>query len=314
MRLVPAAVLLLVLASGCENALTAPGIGGSVQTTEALAILPADADVIGMMDLAAARQSDALSAVTGGAGLEMLSPDGSAEFDAFVRQTGFDPGRDLDRVYLAAPAMGSENGRAAFVGYGRFSRERVERFVATQTEHPMTTADVGGVTLYTTTSGEGRTAGVAFPNDQMVVAGDEATVRQMLARIGTTGTTASPEVQDLLDRVAFPDGAWFVARHLDAGGQSPAGSAMRLAQGVAVSMDFGRDGVPVRAFLRTPQPADLADLLRGSVSAARVGASDEPAMMRALDDVTVATVADGVTVEAFLPTALLAEMHADRQR
>ncbi len=316
MRLAPAAALLLVLASGCENALTAPGVGGSVQTTEALAILPADADVVGMMDLAAARQSDALAAVTGGAGLEMLSPAGSAEFDAFVRQTGFDPGRDLDRVYLAAPAMGRDagSGRAAFVGYGRFSRERVERFVATQTEHPVTTADVAGVTLYTTTDGDGRTAGVAFPNDRMVVAGDEATVRQMLTRIGTAGTVPTADVQDLLDRVAFPDGAWFVARHLDAGGQSPAGSAMRLAEGVAVSMDFGRDGVPVRAFVRTPQPADLADLVRGSVSAARVGAADEPAMMRALDDVSVATVADGVTVDAFLPTALLAEMHADGQR
>ena len=270
-----------------------------------------------MMDLAAARQSDALAAVTGGAGLEMLSPGGSAEFDAFVRQTGFDPGRDLDRVYLAAPAMGSDGGRAAFVGYGRFSRERVERFVATQTEHPMTTADVGGITLYTTTDSEGRSVGVAFPNDRMVVAGDEATVRQMLTRIGTAGTAPTAAVQDLLDRVAFPDGAWFVARHLGggaAGRPSPAGSAMRLAEGVAVSMDFGRDGMPVRAFIRTPQPTDLADLLKGSVSAARVGASDEPATVRALDDVSVATVADGVTVEAFLPTALLAEMRAGGQR
>ena len=205
------------LSAGCQDAVAAPGVGGSLQTTEALAVLPTDADVVGMMDLAAARQSDALAAVTGGAGLDMLSPGGSAEFDAFVRQTGFDPGRDLDRVYLAAPAVGRTDGRAAFVGYGHFSRERVERFLATQTEHPVTTTDVGGVALYLDDRRR-RPHGAASPSPTTAwsLAGDEATVRQMLGRMGTTGTTPSADVQALLDRVAFPDGAWFVARHLDA--------------------------------------------------------------------------------------------------
>ena len=310
-----------LFASGCENSVAAPGVGASLQTTEALAVLPPDADVVGMMDLAAARQSDALSAVTGGAGLEMLSPGGSAEFDAFVRQTGFDPGRDLDRVYLAAPAGGpalGNAGRAAFVGYGRFSRERVERFLATQTERALTTTDVDGVALYLSTDDDGRASGVAFPNDRMVLAGDEATVRQMLGRMGTAGAAPSADLQALLDRVAFPDGAWFVARHLDtagapAGNDNPATLAARLSEGVAVSMDFGRDGVPVRAFVQTPEPADLADVLRGGVSAARVGAADEPAFLSALDGVEVNEATGGVTVEAFLPTALLAEMHANRQ-
>ena len=308
------------VSSGCENSVAAPGVGASLQTTEALAVLPPDADVVGMMDLAAARQSDALSAVTGGAGLEMLSPGGSAEFDAFVRQTGFDPGRDLDRVYLAAPAgaPSATAGRAAFVGYGRFSRERVERFLATQTERPLTTTDVDGVALYLSTDDDGRASGVAFPNDRMVLAGDEATVRQMLGRMGTAGAAPSADLQALLDRVAFPDGAWFVARHLDtagapAGNDNPAALAARLSEGVAVSMDFGRDGVPVRAFVQTPEPADLADVLRGGVSAARVGAADEPAFLSALDGVEVNEATGGVTVEAFLPTALLAERHADRQ-
>ncbi|HEX8299935.1 MAG TPA: hypothetical protein VF594_12305, partial [Rubricoccaceae bacterium] len=194
-------------------------------------------------------------------------------------------------------------------------RERIERFLATQTEREVTTTDVDGVALYLTTE-EGRTSGVAFPNDRMVLAGDEATVRQMLARLGTSGATPSAELQALLDRVAFPDGAWFVARHLDAAGapqgDHPAALAARLSQGVAVSMDFGRDGVPVRAFVQSTEPADLADVLRGGVSAARVGAADEPAFLSALDGVEVDEATGGVTVDAFLPTALLAEMHANR--
>ncbi len=305
-------------ASGCQDTVAAPGVGSSLQTTDALGLLPADADVIGMMDLAAARASDAITAATGGAGLEMLSPDGSADFDAFVRQTGFDPGRDLDRVYVAAPAAGREEGRAAFVGYGRFSRERIERYLATQTEHPVQTTDIDGVPAYFSTDSTGRRAGFALPNDRMVLAGDEATLRQMLGRMGTTGSAPTPDVQALLDRVVYPDGAWFVARHLQAGmgapsGDEPGALAARRAEGVAVSMDFGRDGVPVRAFVQTPQPGDLADVLRGGVSAARMGAKDEPAFLSALDDVEVETADGGVTVEAFLTTALLAEMHAEQE-
>ena len=305
------------VSSGCQDTVAAPGIGASLQTTEALAVLPPDADVIGMMDLGAARESDALQAVTGGAGLEMLSPGGSAEFDAFVRQTGFDPGRDLDRVYVAAPAPGREEGRAAFVGYGRFSRERIERYLATQTEHPMEATDVDGVPAYFTTDDEGHRGGFALPNDRMVLAGDEATLRQMLARMGTTGTGPEAQIQTLLDRVAYPDGAWFVARDLPDGpvgpdAENPAGLAASLSDGVVVSMDFGRDGVPVRAFVQTPRPDELADVLRGGVSAARMGAKDEPAFLSALDGVEVETAAGGVAVEAFLPTALLAEMHAEQ--
>lgn len=317
------AAFALLAASGCQDSLVAPGVGASLQTTEALGLLPTDADVVGMMDLAAARQSDALQAVTGGTGLEMLSPGGSAEFDAFVRQTGFDPGRDLDRVYVAAPATGGDQGRTAFVGYGRFSRERIERFLATQTEQPLVATDVDGVPAYFMTDSTGRRGGFALPSDRVVLAGDEATVRQMLARMTTGGTAPAPDLQALLDRVAYPDGAWFVARRLQSAMSGPDGPgssdepvalAARLAEGVAVSMDFGRDGVPVRAFVQTPQPDDLADVLRGGVSAARVGSRDAPAFIRALDDVEVASAQGGVTVEAFLPTAFLAEMHAREQQ
>ena len=310
-----ATALTVARASGCQHSVAAPGVGASLQTVEALELLPPDADVVGMMDLAAARQSDALSAVTGGAGLDMLSPGGSAEFDAFVRQTGFDPGRDLDRVYLAAPAAG-ETGRAAFVGYGRFSRERIERFLATQTEREMEATDVDGVPAYFATDSTGRRGGFALPSDRVVLAGDEATVRQMLARMSTSGGTPAPDLQALLDRVAFPDGAWFVARNLRdragraSGSDEPGALAARMADGVAVSMDFGRDGVPVRAFVRTTQPDEFADVLRGGVSAARMGAKDEPAFLSALDGVEIAPADGGVAVEAFLSAALLAEMHA----
>ena len=103
------ALTVVFTSSGCQEALTAPGVGNAVQTREALEILPSDAGMVGMMNLAAARESNALDAATGGAGLGMMSSKGSADFDRFVQMTGFDPAKDLDRVYVAMPAGDAEH-------------------------------------------------------------------------------------------------------------------------------------------------------------------------------------------------------------
>ena len=312
-----AALLLLPalgLASGCTDTVAAPGVDASAQTTDALTILPADADVVGMMDFRAARGSEALDAMTGGAGLGFMSGGGSADFDTFVRQTGFDPESDLDRVYVAA-SEGAGPGRAAFVAYGRFDRERIERYVADQAELDLVATDVEGVPVYLAQNEDGRRGGFALVNAQMVLGGDEATLGQMIRRLGTDGQAPGAELQALLDRVQYPDGAWFVARGLDragagAGGPdaSPAALAARAADGVVLSMRFGDDGVPVRAFVVTRADADagdVADALRGGIAAAKMGVKDEPAALDVLDRAEVEARDGGVEVEAFLTTDFL---------
>ena len=219
-----AALLLLPalgLASGCTDTVAAPGVGASAQTTDALTLLPANADVVGMMDFQAARGSEALDAMTGGAGLGFMSGEGSQDFDTFVRQTGFDPATDLDRVYVAASEGGA--GRAAFVAYGRFDRDRIERYVAGQPDLDLEATDVEGLPVYLARSDDGERGGFALVNDQMILGGDEATLGQMIRRLGTAGQAPSADLQALLDRVQYPDGAWFVARGLDRmGGAVPA--------------------------------------------------------------------------------------------
>ena len=300
------------LATGCESGLDAPGVAATVQSTEALTLLPSDAQMVGMMDLRSARESDAVQAATGGAGLGLVSPDGSAEFDAFVRRTGFNPGEDLDRVYVAAT-----DGRepAAFVGYGRFDRDRIARYVAEQEDIDFEVTEVDGLPVYLTDSDDGRRGGFALVNDEMILAGDEASLRAMLSRVGGTPTAPSADVQALLDRVRYPDGAWFVARNLDAGDAAPSddaiGTAALMADDVVVSMDFRRDGVAFGAFVspRSGASADeLSRLVKGGVAAARTAAKDDPTAVDALDRVKVTAQDGGVDVEAFLPSALLASV------
>ena len=303
---------LALVAAGCSDALSAPGIGSSAQTTDALAVLPADADVYGMTNLVAARESQALSAALGDTGLGMVSGRGSADFDEFVRMTGFNPSEDLDRVFVAATERNGK--RAAFVAYGRFDRDRIEQYVASQTDVAFDVSEVAGLPVYLTTSDDGQRGGFALANDRMVLAGDEATLAGMIRRLGTTGQTPDAELQGLFDRVAFPDGAWFVARGFEGQLQMPADAppqalAARAADGFVVSMGFETDGIPVRAFLATKPEAsteDVADVVRGGISAARIGLKDQPSALDVLDDVEVDAEDAGVRVEGFLTPAFLA--------
>ena len=296
--------------SGCDDSFAAPGVGASAQTTEALALLPGDADVVGMVNLAAARQSGALDAALGGAGLGMVSGRGSDDFDDFVRMTGFSPAEDLDRVYLAAvEAPDGADGRAAFVAFGRFDRDRIRRYVADQDEGEIEEVQIGELTAYLAAEEEGPRVGFAFVNSGMLLAGDEGTLRAMVARLGQTDRTADAELRALLDRVAYPDGAWFAARGLQrhAGGDV----AAQAAEGVVVSMSFEDDGVPVRAFVATRPGADagdVADAIRGGVAAAKMGVKDRPATLDVLDRVEVEPEGDGVEVEARLTEAFLASV------
>lgn len=307
-----------VTASGCQDSVAAPGVGDAAQTREALDLLPPDATMIGMVDLGAARASDAVATATGGAGLGLMSPGRSADFDAFVRQTGFNPGEDLDRIYVAS--TGGE-AQGAFVAYGRFSRERLEAYLADRPADDgpaLVATDIGGVPAYLAADDAGHRHGIALPNDRMILAGDEATLTAMLGRLGGTAAQPAPAMQALLDRVVYPDGAWFVARDLEsvAGeGDGPLGVAGAQVRALVLSMDFQRDGVAVRAFAEPAAPATpdaLADVMRGGVAAARMGVKDEPAALDVLDGVRVTSASDGVDVQALLTPAFLAAMHHER--
>jgi hypothetical protein len=125
----------------------------------------------------------------------------------------------------------------------------------------------------------------------------------------------------LVERAAYPDGAWFAVRGLDRHAPHDDDPAMsgfaraggQVAQGV-LSFDFRRDGVRMQAvgFPRTGTPAtDVADLIRGGVAAMRTQSQDEPEVVRALDDIEVRAAGDAVTVEAFVPQALFEKMTQD---
>ncbi|MEL6616144.1 MAG: hypothetical protein AAFQ43_10420, partial [Bacteroidota bacterium] len=164
--------------TGCEDAVSAAGGPVSLQTTEALDILPDGAQMVGMVDFASARQSNALSQVMEGE-MSPFGADGAGEMDRFIRLTGFDPAEDIDRVYVAGSP---EAEAAALVVYARFDRDRIERAIEQEVpEDEITRTEIEGVPAWIAVEDEGSAFAFALPNDQMMIAGDEATVRTRVA-------------------------------------------------------------------------------------------------------------------------------------
>ena len=316
----PVSVALLLaglLFSGCQDSVSAAGGPVSLQTTEALDMLPAGAEMVGMIDFAAARESDALSQMMQGQ-MSPFGTDGSGEMDRLIRLTGFDPETDIDRVYIA----GSPEAEAgALVVYARFDRERIERAIADEAPDEVTRTEIEGVPAWISPEEEGESFVFALPNDQMMVAGSESAVREMLARLasGQKGLSTDAALMALVQKARHSEGAWFVVRGIDASGASADGEGAMdqlggLAENVVMSIGFEDDGMAVDSYIAPragTASGDVADVTRAAVSAMRMQAKAQPGMMDVLDDVEVKEEGAGVRVTAFMPQALMAEIHRD---
>lgn len=289
--------------AGCGDATAVETAPLSVQTTEALDVLPANMPLVGMVDFAAARTSGSTAALLDGP-MGPFGADGD-DLDTFVRLTGFDPATDLDRVYFAA-APERESG--ALVALARFDRERLERAIEEKTDGQLVRSAVDGVPLWTQADGDG--GALALPSERMVLAGTEATVRGMVERLarGTQGLSADAELMALLQKARHREDAWFLTRGIDAAPGDVMGPLSGLSESLAVSLDFQDAGLGLDAYL-APRPGaspdDVADVARGAVSAARAQAGDEPALMTMLDGAEVQTEGDGVRLAMDVPQSVL---------
>lgn len=99
-----------------------------------LSQLPADASAIGYIDVAALRglQNSPLAAVLG---LTSPGPQADREYAEFLRETGFDYTRDLDKAAIAAwphslipPAGDMGENRILAIADGRFNQEKIKAY------------------------------------------------------------------------------------------------------------------------------------------------------------------------------------------
>ncbi len=307
--------LLALLTAGCEN-VQSPG-ELALQTRDALDVLPANVQTAGMINLDEARSSDAFDFVSGGEfSIGRIQGEHGARFEDLIAATGFDPDEDLHRVYFGIAGQGDES-TPYFVAYADYDRARLDAYIDDQPDLALRRSTYADVPVYTEAGGEEEMA-FALVNDDMIVASSPAGVREMLDRIeaGTAGLSGDAAMMALIGRAGFPDDLWVAVRGMDgqhANGHDPFGEAGQLVEDAVLSVGFKSDGIGVKA-LGTPRAGtasgDVADLARGTVSAMKMSAKSDPAMLDALDRVKVRETRGGVEVEAFLSEAALRAMRA----
>lgn len=317
MRPLLSVFVLALLLTGCEN-VQSPG-ELTLQTRDALDVLPAGVQTAGMINLDHARSSDAFAILTGGE-LSMMDAGGehAARFEDFVAATGFDPDEDLHRVYFGF--SDGDEPTPHFVVYADYDRERLDAYVSGQADLQLERSDYADAPVYVTNK-DGDEMAFALVNDDMIVASSRAGVHAMLDRIETGGQGLGDDaaMMELIRRAGHPDDAWVAVRDLPEHATPTAndpndqgfGQVGRMMGDVVLSVGFEDDGLDVRAVGVTrpgADPGDVADLVRGSVSAMKVNA--EAPMLRTLDGVRVEERRDGVAVRAFVDQDALRAMHA----
>ncbi len=164
-----------------------------------LELAPTDAAYLVYVDVAAFRSSPFMASI--GAWAAAAPPD--PEYDEFIRATGLDYSRDLDRVVLAirpGPAMG----RAVALAEGRFDRARI-------TAYALRTGKIepqNGVSVYVVPdrSSPAKSFSFAFLNDHRVALAEGSNLAPVLAARAPGGF--DPAMRERISRVA---GAAFFA-------------------------------------------------------------------------------------------------------
>ncbi|MEM9664377.1 MAG: DUF3352 domain-containing protein [Bacteroidota bacterium] len=314
-------VLALVLVVGCESSLDAPQ-SLTLETNSALSVLPADAQMAGMVRVADFAKHPALSPLSDdGASLWTMGSEAGARYAAFLEATQFDPARDLEDLYLAMSEGSDGQPRASLVAYASFDRDRMLDHLDQLSSGGLTQHTYGGVQIFETTTEDGQAPDLAFSvvNDNMILAAsDAAQLKGMIGRLTdrTRGLDANPDLMPLIQSAATGQSGWIVMHGLQerAGPRSsvtPASSMDQIGQAVqdmAIALDLTDTGLRSEMMLvTTPNAAarDVASLARGAVAGMKASADLDPAMLRALDRVEVRHQGERVYVEAQLDPAAL---------
>ncbi len=309
--------VLVLLAVGCEN-VQSPG-ELTLQTRDALDVLPATVQTAGMINLDEARDSEAFE-LAGGTELsfDRVTGEHGARFEDLIAATGFDPDEDLHRVYFGFAGQNGKEGVPYFVVYADYDRVRLDAYIDEQPDLDLARSTYADVPIYTA-KGDGEEMSFALVNDDMIVASSAPGVREMLDRIaaGTAGLSGDAEMMALIGQAGFPDDLWVAMRNIEQhgadGGDDPFGQAGRMMRDLVMSVGFESDGLGVRA-VGTPRAGtasgDMADLVRGTVATIKMSAKSHPAVLDALDRVKVRETRGGVEVETFLNEAALRAMRA----
>jgi hypothetical protein len=231
-----------------------------------MALVPANAKIVSSVNV-----QQAWSSPFGQYVLTKSGAQGNG-FDKMLKETGFDPRKDLQAFVFASPGPGTDPAQSSFVfiARGNFQTQWARKQVLS---HGGSIQSVGGLDVYVGAD-HGQQTGFVLLENGLAAFGDLATVQQVIANRANT-TTLDPTLQGLITKVSASNDAWFasllpgsyIGKHLAAaGGQAvkPQATAINSVQQAAGGVQFG-DPVQVTfdAVARSPKDAtSLVDVFR----------------------------------------------------
>lgn len=310
-------VLLALILTGCENQLEAPNTL-TLQTKNAVEILPANVQVVGMVDVQAMHGNTSL--FPHGAdefSFDDLGGELGARIQAFLEATGFDPMQDVQHIYVAM-TEGRTEPIPNVVAYASFDQDRMENYIDQNLDQEVTRSDHNGVTVYRAHQKE-ESMFFALAAESMVVASTEVgAVHAMLDRLAEEGHALEDDAEtiDLITLVSQGSSAWMVARNVGnhvpqhaMSGKALEKSAQQIGQAIrdlAISFTVEEDGADATVIL-TPADRvntdDVETLTKGFIAALKAAPDTDEVRLRFLDEMKVNTKGEAVRVSFFVDSA-----------
>lgn len=307
--------IVLLLVTGCGPDVTeSPPV--PARTEQAMALLPADARFTGMVDLQDVQENGGIS-FSSERGITVrfldsdltfnpLSAEQQERLQDFIDATGFEPGTDLHTAYVAGDSMRPRSILLA----AEMNRERLlQQLLDTFSTRLDTTTYRGAPIVQLRTEASENTLQFALLDDNWIALSPDITTLEATIDRSLESPSASPDeysaMMPLVRAVGGRGGAWLALRDLPSQRLAQSADDQRMNQlaravrDVASALHFEADGVAGTVLLTTDQnAADLADVVRGLVSAVKMNQDITEEQRQLLDQVTV-TPTDGQVWIAF---------------
>jgi len=298
----------LLLVAGCGPDVTeSPPV--PARTEHAMALLPADAQFAGMLDLQDVQEKGGIS-FSSERGLTVrfldsdltfnpLSDEQQERLQEFIDATGFEPGTDLHAAYVVGD---STRPRAILLAAAMNRDQLVQQMLNTFSTRLDTTTYRGAPILQLRTEAGESTLQFALLDDAWIaLSSDRATLQATINRALDSPSAPSDDhaMMPLVRAMGGRGGAWLALRDLPSQRLAQSANDQRMNQlaravrDAASALRFEADGVAGTVLLTTDQEAaDLADVVRGVVSAVKMNQEITAEQRQLLDQITV-TAADG---------------------
>lgn len=273
------------------------------RTERAMALLPADARFVGMLDLQDLQQNGGLS-FSSDRGITVrfldsdvtfnpLSPERQRRLQTFIDATGFEPGSDLHAAYVA----GDSTQPRTLLFAATFNREQLTNELLTAFAERLDTTSYRNVPVLRLDARDDEPPlQFALMDDSwMALSADTTQLHALIDRsLESPPASSDNAIMPLVTALGGRGGAWFTLRDLPSQRLTQSADRQRMAQlaravrDAGTALQFTGDGVSGIILLTTNQdPADLADVVRGAVSTLRLNDNLTQEQQALLDQITV---------------------------